>query len=641
MSIDDILTGEASPHYTEQRPIFKGLFHVSKAAIPYFQGTMRLEDAAKELQLVENLPADLRARWRLEELFQREIDWLRVETDIVKNYLRRPEKLQFFNALTVALLPLDENRLLAASYGVSPNPPAVPPQQAKAPWAVTDIGGVQLVTNSQTPHGYVRWDPRRIFPATIDGQHRLAALQKLVQEGGHLTSDNLATSISVIFLVLDSRAGLKLDRQHESQDNPILGVVREVFIDLNKHAQPVNRSRQILLDDQDIESRCVRRLLAQRVGEEEAETIPLGLVHWQHRVTAKFNAGEATAPFVTTVELLYSIVQDILDIAYPKDPFDERLVRKFVDSVEDALAVSRVVAQNQVRYPLPPLIKYVESNYLVEDAGEPFANLPPLYLRAADDGFAQTWRPIIVGVLKRFKPYSDFIAEVRKRGGIDGDLAFYLTLPSKAQAQKRSEWGESRAVLIDTPLKQLAAMKLDDWPFFAVFQKGLMKATADAWRHANAPVRGAAEGPQASMTVNEFLDVWIPFLDSINSKGLFAVKVQASALTPSEVWSGIALNPGSRTVKWTAAAADRIANLLLAWWYVRRSHRDASSFIHTAESKTADVTYPGMKKAIQRLRKALEGSVMAAVPEEEVDEAVLAERAAARLTTLIGLALPG
>ena len=30
---------------------------------------------------------------------------------------------------------------------------------------------------------------------------------------------------------------------------------------------------------------------------------------------------------------------------------------------------------------------------------------------------------------------------------------------------------------LDTPLKELAKMKEDDWPFYAVFQKGLLRAT--------------------------------------------------------------------------------------------------------------------------------------------------------------------
>ena len=105
-----------------------------------------------------------------------------------------------------------------------------------------------------------------------------------------------------------------------TDENPILTVVREVFIDLNKHAEEVERARRILLDDQDIESRCLRELLATRVGEQEEGRLPLGIVHWQHQVAAKFNVSKRTGPFVTTVELLYSILSDIFAVRSPERP---------------------------------------------------------------------------------------------------------------------------------------------------------------------------------------------------------------------------------------------------------------------------------------------------------------------------------
>src|SRR5205807_3939036 len=107
------------------------------------------------------------------------------------------------------------------------------------------------------------------------------------------------------------------------------------------------------------ESRCLREMLATRVGEQEEGKLPLGIVHWQHNVTAKFNIGKRTGPFITTVELLYSILTDLLDLRRPKDPIDERAVRKFVTSVEDAFGVSNVIAANSAKYPgMKPLMTY-------------------------------------------------------------------------------------------------------------------------------------------------------------------------------------------------------------------------------------------------------------------------------------------
>src|SRR5262249_39573919 len=159
-----------------------------------------------------------------------------VRHDIVDGYLRRPEKLKFFNSLTVALLPVDEKKMLATGYGDTPRKPELKDSLQKLPWVANDVGGVQIITNNTSPNGFIRWDPNRISPAPIDGQHRLASLQTIFNEG-NLPSAALETKLSVIFLVLDPRVGFDISKMNLSKDeNPVLTVIREVFIDLNKHA---------------------------------------------------------------------------------------------------------------------------------------------------------------------------------------------------------------------------------------------------------------------------------------------------------------------------------------------------------------------------------------------------------------------
>ena len=631
-NIDDVLVDEGEPHYTKRRPVLAGSFNLSRAtAIPYFQAVMNLREVASELQLVEDLPSDLRDRWRLEELFQREIDWDRVEQEIVKGYLDRPEKLQFFNSLTVALLPTDTNRNLEHSYGEAINPPDVSEAFGRHPWDVRNAGNVQLITNGRTANGYVSWDPDRVFPATIDGQHRLAALKTFLRNA-NLTTKQLETTISVLFLVLDSRAGFQIGVGHTADnENPILTVIREIFIDLNLSAKAVARSRRILLDDQEIESRCVRKLLAPRVGDRTDGRLPLGLVHWQHKVGVKFNSGNHTGPFVTTAELLYLIVKDILDIDRPKDPLDDGQVRTFVRSVEEALGVSRLIAENPARYPgLVPLISYVDRNYLKEGIEQPFANLPGPYLRVCDDGFERRWLNPIVTVLTQFKVYRDFIAQVDARGGIDGDLAFYLCLPLKAQKKQAEEWGEQRYAKLDTPLKELAEMKEDDWPFFAVFQKGLLRATKNALVHSKT-VTGLGSASEV-----EILAKWIEFLDTCSDRGLLKVKCPIAATGTTELWAGISINPGSRTVKWSESSVERICSLLTLWWqiYANKLAR-VGSFLKKAEAPHGDESYPGAKKALKALRGALPAAVK--YGEDDLAEEEVTKRVQKRLVEILKL----
>lgn len=605
-SIDDELTGSDTPFYTQQRPMLWGTFNLSKSAIPFYQTVLSLEEVASELKLVENLPSDLRSKWRLEELFQREIDWERVRHSIFDGYLRRPEKLKFFNSLTVALLPLNQSRMLAHEYGDTPNRPETKEAYSKAPWSVNDVGGVQLITNSTSPHGYIRWDPKRIFPATIDGQHRLAALQMLYNEG-NLPSSALNTKISVIFLVVDPRVGFDIGKlQLADGENPILTVVREVFIDLNKHAQEVARSRRILLDDQEIESRCLRNILASRVGEEEEGKLPLGLVHWQHNVTAKFNTGKPTGPFVTTVELLYSIIVDLLDLKRPKDPLDESQVRKFVNSIETAFGVSDAITNNPLKYPdLKPLMNYVEKMHLSEGFEVPFVNLPSPYLRVCVDRFQEKWAPLLIGVLTNIKAYKMFIEVVREKGGLNGDLAFFLVQPRKAQDQQSKEWGEEKLNIIDKPLEELAKLKTADWPFFAVFQKGMLRATSKAWAHFGV-VRDGQDGD-----MKLFLQMWVSFLDDLSDRGLLTVKSPLGTSTSDQLWAGISLNPASATIRWSESAVQRICAMILLWWYFYSSGmRQTGRFIKAISSSRSNEKFPLAKDSAREIQKGLRAVIL-------------------------------
>jgi hypothetical protein len=628
MDIEDALLAPDAPDYTPRRPVLRGSFHINKASIPYFQALMTLEEVEKELKLVEDLPSDLRSKWRLEELFQREINWDRVKVDIVNGYLRRPEKLQFFNSLTVALLPLNDRRMLDKDYGPAGKPQPLPDNLAKAPWEAKNVGGVQIITAPRVPNGFISWDKRRIFAATIDGQHRLAALQMLVQNG-NLPLSTLTTSIPVIFLLLDEAAGLSVpETQFVDDANKILGIVREVFIDLNKSAVAPVRARRILLDDQEIECRAIRQLLAPRIGEVPTDRLPLGLVHWQHNVTAKFNAGKQTGPFVTTVELLYAIVKDVLDIQPPKDPLEEAHVRKFVSSVEDSLRVSDLTAATPDRYQnVPRLINYVEQHYLKEGFEQPFSNLPGPYLRACDDGFKRYWQPLFYGMLMRFKPYQDFIAQVRARGGLDGDLAFYLALPERAQLQQSNEWGQERITKIEKPLEELAKMKTKDWPFYAVFQKGLFRAASTVWRHS---VPAASDESESA----PFLAEWIAFLDKIYGEGLLEVHAPLEKGSVSELWFGVALNPGAKTVKWNESTVERINFLLLLWWYIHSNQlRISKRFIKALNKPKSNEKYPRGKDAVRELKKSLRSVVVG--PEEEVGDEELDKRVTARLVTIL------
>jgi hypothetical protein len=431
-----------------------------------------------------------------------------------------------------------------------------------------------------------------------------------------------------MFLILDERAGFSLGTAASADDeNPILTVVREIFIDLNMNARTVARARKILLADQDIEARCLREVIATRIGAEEEGRLPLGLIHWQHNESAKFNIGEKTGPFLTTVELLYLIIQDVLDLKRPKDPSEDTEVRKFVKSIEDSLTVSKFIAAHDLRFPgLKPLLSYVEEHYLKEGYEAPFANPTPPYIRACAESFAETWRPIFLDVLTKFKPYATFINEVRAEGGIDGDIAHYLVQPIRAQQAQAQEWGEDRPRLLDEPLRRLHKLKDGEWAFLAVFQKALFRATKIAYQHYEIlPDRGEVS----------FREAWLSFLNSLADQGLFKVRHQTGAVL---LWAGIGLNPAGGTVNWSEASAQRIAALLVVWWYFHSYKlKNAKQFISKLGTTQAAAKFPQGKELANSIRRGLQSLVRARGEELEADE--ITERVEKRLRELVALAL--
>ena len=87
-----------------------GKYQLSGWRIPYFSTTMSLRNVARSLKLLADFPGVENITVDIEELYQRDLNWQRVERQILP-YLKSLEQPQFFNSLTVALLPIKNNEL--------------------------------------------------------------------------------------------------------------------------------------------------------------------------------------------------------------------------------------------------------------------------------------------------------------------------------------------------------------------------------------------------------------------------------------------------------------------------------------------------------------------------------------------------
>ena len=108
-----------------------GRFNLSHQwAVPYFTTTMTMRQAADSLRLVNDLPGNESLGWKIDELYQRDIDWGRVEHEIVP-YLAGSEEPQFFNSLTIAFMPIRDNEMRQGFAGEGWAPPPLDGDYAK------------------------------------------------------------------------------------------------------------------------------------------------------------------------------------------------------------------------------------------------------------------------------------------------------------------------------------------------------------------------------------------------------------------------------------------------------------------------------------------------------------------------------
>ena len=395
-----------------------GLYRLSRWTIPYFITRMSLRQAADDLRLVSEFPGVERTAWKLEELYQRDIDWTRVQKQIVP-YLRADDHPQFFNALTMALLPIRGNEVASTFDGSDWTPPPIgsqdiPVENEKHIGAITlgYYGQWTDPTDSNAELGQIRWNPREVFSVAIDGQHRLAAIKQLAQQlpGRHSPID--VSKVPVILLVLDPKLGYQ-----GVGNTPILEVLRRLFIDLNKHAVPVDRTRRILLDDYDPHSLCVRSIVESSLSAnvdigQPLTTLPLCLVDW-HTGEAKVDRG----PYLTTVLGLDWAVSKVLGVQPVRDYMDYDTIRKHLKAFKSSLGLN-----------LPHALARLEE---IEDLSvKPFSyqqgrNGELEQIRSA---FATVWSPAFVSLFTKLGPYAEVIAERAANGTLTAEFTnwYYL-----------------------------------------------------------------------------------------------------------------------------------------------------------------------------------------------------------------------
>lgn len=399
-----------------------GKYSRSNITIPYFQVNMTFSDAASYLSLVSDMPGSSSMEWRIEELFQRDIDWTRVQRKIVP-YLKQNNNPQFFNALTIALLPFQGSSLTdftAASWKT----PTLEDETRFAKrtsfgpircgfwqeWETTDDDASRL--------GQLAWNLHQVAGIAIDGQHRLAAIKRISQSED-TSANNCA--VPVIFVVLDPQLGYSGIGGREG----LIGTLRQLFIDLNKHAKVPSRGRQILLDDRDPASRCVRACVGTKLTtgytelEQDSPRFPLTLVDW-HSEQAKFDEG----PYLATVLGLDWAIAHLLSIGPLQDMLAYDQLRTAINQLERRLEITLDDAKGRLsedqRYERPFGFSDEELNVI-------------------ERGFQQTWCAPLVHLFTALSPYRELLDRRSESKTLSPEFSNWYALKQRADQSRDNQ----------------------------------------------------------------------------------------------------------------------------------------------------------------------------------------------------------
>jgi hypothetical protein len=252
---------------------------------------------------------------KFDELVQRDIDHVRVQREIVANYLKQGEgRVIFFPPLMVTLIGIEQGHPIKRYTTVD--------KKIEGTEFVTtyDRNRFQVrlnITDEETPdaidHGgttvhylnyaaTLKYNPDKVKLVVLDGQHRLMALRKLM--GG--PSKDVIAGIDVpicVFFAPDARKA-------KHTDESLVDDMRELFVRINEEAKKVSGHFIWLLKDKSLAATAVRALGDYWKGLGGQLTF-LHQLEWNQREHKL--ASQTTRPYsITTVSILAETLEQFV-----------------------------------------------------------------------------------------------------------------------------------------------------------------------------------------------------------------------------------------------------------------------------------------------------------------------------------------
>ncbi len=608
-------------------PFISGRFSEGVPPVAYFLTAMKYGEAKDSLRLVSELPGAASVDWELEELYQRDVSWKRVTQRIVP-YLKQRDRPQFFNALTIALLPIRDDRIVGMSLDGWRAPDLEHPERF-AEGRIAKFGPVTcgyyekwLSPDEDSARlGCIRWNKDQVAAVAIDGQHRLAAIKEYCG-----TRTDFSTSIPVILIV----AHPDLCGIGDSAADTVR-LTRRLFIDLNKHSVKVSRARQILLDDHDPISVCTRALVGSRLLDGDSELLkgrlPLTLVDW-HSEQAKFDSG----PYLTTILGLDGAASVCVGIEPVIDPMRygawEDAIEKFRVNLGLTLefAEARLDTAKMVQMPF-------EFSFEDEERGE---------LAEIRSAFIDSWSRALVQMLTALGPYKRLLELRRDDGTLSPDFASWWSAKARTMTDG-SSMASSALTSIESDLNSRfdprrspvffakcveryeQHKKGHELAFTVAFQRALLSGFN---RFLSAPLE-SAHGPLAFGSADQATatsdaerkgaerlrraQIYVKALDAVlvALPDFFDRNCEVKAGTTRRLWAYSLLREDNDSVDFTGGASERASDLLACVTYLFVLQQDSDFaggkfellWTHIKEAETGDQLPFKLRQAVQRMTK--------------------------------------
>jgi len=428
------------PTYNQRLPGVYGEFGWSAGiCVFYLQTTMSPNDLYNKTTLISDIPGS--ERWSVRNLFQRDVDNDRVKNDLIP-YLRNPDQIKFFSPLTLTILPFSERETDKSIWMVS----QVSQLEGETEWLEWTFGELYRFRHMKnSPYGQVEWNDSKTKLVAIDGQHRLSAVRRIARDSDSPEGiQNWNIPVVILSCAMD---------QQERPNQSILGVVRNVFIYINREAKKPTIARQILLTDSEINAICVQELLEMSHENDDLEPRarseeipPLAIYDWRETSDNEFS------PILFKIEEIHAWMKHYI------------LGEDYDDKQEKALAIQPIDSVKNA---------FMKKSLSLDDAEE--------VRKVVKDRL----NPGIVHLLSNFKPLRDYISGIRK---IESDLENESDISRHALSQLRfgSNRGEEANKEDIEELLRASRKKMDDlkrdipYPFgMEIGMRGVMSAFGD------------------------------------------------------------------------------------------------------------------------------------------------------------------